>query len=256
MTRNNHKKSLTRRLHRWIGAGASLFVIFMVLSGVLINHSGGFSLDQKQVSHPALLNWYGLTGPARVQSYSAAGHWLSVAGSQLYLDGLYVAPVTGAVGAVFSGEMFLFAAEKEVLLIDGLGRLIERQDWNPPGGHTADAIGLLDNKEVVISSGGVLWLADAGFLNWHPPADPLAEPQWSQTGDTPEDMLGAIKQHYRGTGLSVERVLIDLHSGRILGDAGILLYDLLAMLVGFLALSGLVMWVRISRKSSGKHAKT
>ncbi|MFT5351416.1 MAG: hypothetical protein ACI9MF_002239 [Gammaproteobacteria bacterium] len=49
---------------------------------------------------------------------------------------------------------------------------------------------------------------------------------------------------YRGKGLSLERILLDLHSGRLLGNAGVFIVDLAALFFVFLALSGSWMWLR------------
>jgi len=47
-------------------------------------------------------------------------------------------------------------------------------------------------------------------------------------------------------------VLLDLHSGRIFGPVGVLVYDLLALTLGFLAISGLVLWFRGRRNGKSK----
>ena len=52
MARKKRKASTLRRLHRSIGAAAVVFVLFIVISGIAINHSHGLGLDRKYVSHP------------------------------------------------------------------------------------------------------------------------------------------------------------------------------------------------------------
>ena len=49
---------------------------------------------------------------------------------------------------------------------------------------------------------------------------------------------------YRGEVLSLQRLLLDMHSGRFFGSKGVWVYDLLALLVFLLAGSGLVLWIR------------
>ena len=63
-------------------------------------------------------------------------------------------------------------------------------------------------------------------------------------------MRQAIVRHYRGNGMSLERILLDSHSGRIFGTAGVIIYDILALAVGFLAISGLVLWLRGRRNGN------
>ena len=69
MTPRNRKNSLARRLHRSFGAGAAIFVLFMVLSGIAINHSNDLGLDQRPVVQTLLLDWYGLDKPKVLRLY-------------------------------------------------------------------------------------------------------------------------------------------------------------------------------------------
>ena len=87
MAHKTKRGSLTRRLHRRFGLGAAAFILFMVLSGLAINHSRDLELDQRHVELPLILGWYGIGEPENIRSYEAGGHWLSFTGSQLYLDG-------------------------------------------------------------------------------------------------------------------------------------------------------------------------
>jgi uncharacterized iron-regulated membrane protein len=52
----------------------------------------------------------------------------------------------------------------------------------------------------------------------------------------------------------MEQLFLDLHSGRIFGTAGTLIYDLLALVVGFLAISGVVLWFRGLRNGKKKRS--
>ena len=70
MNLKKRKASKARRLHRSLGAGAAVFVIFMVLSGLAINHSNGLGLDQRHVSQSLLLDWYGLGKLENIHSFA------------------------------------------------------------------------------------------------------------------------------------------------------------------------------------------
>ena len=241
-----------RRLHRSLGAGAAVFVIFMVLSGLAINHSNDLGLDQRHVSQPFLLGWYGLDGPDQIRSFSAGSDWVSFAGSQLYFNDNAILTVTNGVGVVSSGDMLIVAGSDELLLLDPNGRLIERIPWSPIGEGPIGSIGLLADGSVTIKSQHQLWLADAQLLGWQQAEAATIIPIWSSPGSAPETFQQAITHQYRGDGLSLERVLLDFHSGRIFGFLGVVIYDLLALAVGFLAISGLIFWLRGRRNGNGK----
>jgi len=255
MTRKKHRLSATRRWHRSVGASSAVFVIFMVFSGLAINHANSLGLDRSHVSQSFLLDWYGLGEPESIKSFAIEENWLSFAGSQVYLDGEQVSTLSGGVGAVFNGGMLIAAGSDELLLLDREGGLIERLPWEQPGSISIESIGLLGDGSVSVKTGDRLWLADAQLLQWQSVNKATVTPTWSAPASAPGAIHLAITQQYRGAGLSLERLLLDLHSGRFFGSAGVLVYDLLALAIGFLAISGLILWARGRRNGKNRLSK-
>ena len=251
MTPKQRRASLIRRSHRSLGASAAIFIIFMVISGIIINHSHSLELDRRHLSASYLLEWYGLAGPEKIVSYELGEDWLSFAGSQVFLNDSGVSNISNAVGATRYQDMFIIAATDELLLLDKTGQLIERQSWENHGTKPIESIGLLTGGAVVLKSGQVNWQADTDFIAWNPTVDARVEPDWSAPTPTPQNLEQAITRQYRGEGPSLERLLLDLHSGRFFGPVGVLIYDLIALALGFLAISGLVLWARGRR--NGKY---
>ncbi len=252
MARRKLKASALRRLHRSIGAAAAVFVLFIVISGIAINHSNDLGLDQKHVTQSSLLDWYGLGAPDKLLSFEAGERRLSFAGSQLYLDDKPVATVSGGVGAVSSGELLIAAGSDELLLLDHDGNLVERLPWAGVDTAAIESIGLDANDGVLVKSGGRVWSADAELLSWQLSDEATANIGWATPAPAPDDLREAIARSYRGHGPSVEQVLLDLHSGRFFGTAGVIVYDLLALALGFLAFSGFVLWLRSRRNGKSK----
>lgn len=262
MARKNGRASMARQLHRSMGALAAIFVVFMVLSGLAINHSAGLSLKEQTVSTSLLLDHYGLEAPRDIRSFSVGDDWLSFAGSQVYLNEKNVSSLGGGIGAVANEFAIVVAGTGELLMLDHQGTLIERMPWELPGtGSTADSstgsiesIGLLAGKQVIVESAGNRWLADEELLDWQNAEELNTEIAWATPAVTPAALRTTIISSYRGEGLSMERLLLDFHSGRIFGPIGVLIYDLLALAVGGLAISGLVFWMqgRRNNKSSRK----
>ena len=244
MARKKPRASVTRRNHRTIGAVASVFVMFMVLSGLALNHSNGLGLDQRHVSQSLLLHWYGIGEPEYIHSFAVRDDWLSFAGSQLYFNDINVATMSNGVGAVSSGDLIVAAGSSDILLLNLKGQLIERLPWDQFDDGQIESLGLLRDDTVALKSSRQLWLADAQLLNWRPSGDVVQQPAWSAPAQTPKVLRQAITQNYQGDGLSLEQLILDLHSGRIFGQAGVIVYDLLALILGFLAVSGLILWLR------------
>ncbi len=248
MARKSQKVSVTRRFHRSVGVVASVFILFMVISGLTINHSNQLGFDQRQITKSFLLNWYGLHEPQDIYSFAVGNDWLSFTGSQLYLNGNPVSTISNGVGAVAIQDMIIAAGGNELLLLTYKGELIERIDWKIYSADPVDSIGLLNGGAVVVRSMGQLWLPDSELLGWQRVETPVTSPVWSRSEPAPLELQQAVIQSYSG-GLSLEQFLLDIHSGRIFGTAGILVYDLLAVIVAFMAISGLILWVRGRRKN-------
>lgn len=252
MNLKKRRSSTIRRLHRSLGAIAAVFILFMVLSGMVINHSNGLGLDQRHVSQTSILSWYGLGAPEHILSFSVGDDWIIYAGSQVFLNDRQVSTTSNGVGAVINDHMLIAASGDELLLLDTNGQLIERQPWDAAEAGPIESIGLLTDSTVVLRSTDQLWLADAELLSWQPVDEVVSKPKWSTPESAPLTLVQNVKEHYRGEGLSVERLLLDFHSGRIFGPIGVLIYDLLALAVGFLSISGLILWLR--GKRNGKRS--
>lgn len=237
--------SAIRRKHRSVGAALAVFILFMVLSGITINHTDGLGLAQRHVSNPYLLEHYGINTPAML-NFPLAGNWLSLAGSKLYFNTTAVTDIASGIGAVATEQWLVVAGRDELILLDRMGRLVERINWQQPG--VVEAIGLTADERVMVISTSGAWLADVELLAWQQVSGEMPAVQWASAAAAPDTLQQAVTRHYRGDGLSVERLLLDLHSGRIFGPLGVLMYDLLALATGFLALSGLVLWSRNRRK--------
>jgi hypothetical protein len=61
-------------------------------------------------------------------------------------------------------------------------------------------------------------------------------------------MLDSLQGQYRGRGLSFERVIADVHSGRIVTITGPYLMDAVAILLIILSITGIAMWLRPRKK--------
>ena len=70
---------------------------------------------------------------------------------------------------------------------------------------------------------------------------------WAIPASTDTHLKKMLQYHYRGEVLPVERVLLDLHSGRFFGPLGPWLIDASAVLLVFLSLTGSWMWLKRRR---------
>ena len=139
------------------------------------------------------------------------------------------------VGAV-QGEGFLIIGTSDTIhLIEENGQLIEKISWQ------AGIISRLGHlKEAAyIQSGGDTFSSSDGFLTWRRSVE---EPEWVVVQKPPRVIEESVLLAFRGRGLPWERVLLDLHSGRIFGPWGSYVMDAAAVVLFLLVVSGIYNW--------------
>lgn len=242
--------ALTRLLqgwHRTVGVVAALFLVFLGGTGVMLMHSDRFGLPAQQVQSRWLLDWYGIRPPPPPRGYQRDGHWFSEAGGRLYFDTIEIPHTAGVLLGAFrsdgqAGE-WLVVTDLQAVTVDEDGKVLER--FGREAGLPADltAAGLDAAGAIILASASARfrYAAASGEFVAASPAGTVA---WSSGTAPPTAIANAIARSYSGDGISVERVLLDLHSGRLFGAPGVVVVDLAALVLLFLATSGLYLWFR------------
>lgn len=241
------------RFHRLTGTVAAAFVAGLALTGIALNHTEELALDARYVSSRWLLAWYGMTLPERVVSYRVGADWVSQVGERLYFNAREIeGEYPPLVGAVALPTRRVIGVEGRLLVLTAQGELIETLGGahGVPAGMLA--LGVRDNKRLVVRAAHGDYLADEELLSWQESGRAI-EAKWARPAEAPPRLRQSLLEAYRGRLLSVERVLRDLHSGRLLGRYGHLVMDLAAAGILLLAASGVWMWfLRNNRRTGGK----
>lgn len=228
------------RWHRRTGVAICLFVLVLAATGVLLNHSTGLGLDGRFVHWQWLTRHYG-DDSGDLRAFPVDGRWLSRAiDGRLYLDSAEVATCHGElVGVALVEPLLLAACEEELVLLTRSGELVESLTASTGLPVPLAGLGLFEGA-VALRSSGQWVLADLDSLTFEqrPPAGSMI-PQLT-AGKLPADIQQNIPAPARW--LTWERVLLDLHSGRILGGAGVWLVDGVGVLLICIAFSGVTMW--------------
>lgn len=255
MTRHHKQKSPARLLrslyiwHRYIGISTALFVIVLTVTGLVLNHTDELELDSSYIQSDLLLNWYGIDSPGGLTSYTSGPVSVTAVNDQVFWGNEPLSHVSVPLtGLLLYRDLVVIAAGGVLSLYTIDGELIEKLEHvaGVPAGILA--IGITAQQLLAAKTAQGIYLTDDGMLEWGKAENP--EVLWSVASPVPDELKEALQVIYRGTGLPVERVLLDLHSGRIFGRAGVYLVDAAAILFLLLAMSGVWLWTR--RRASVK----
>lgn len=248
MSRRRHHRLKLKSFyvwHRYMGITAAIFAVLLSITGIALNHTEELRLDESFIEANWLLNWYGIEEPQKNSGFQTSGHWITLVGDRLYVDGAALeGHFSDLAGAVTLDDLLIVIADGDALLLTGDGELVERlgRQSGVPAGITE--IGRSHDAQLVARASHGFYTADDGLLRWHHIEIGNDQVSWSRSEPVPAEQLAVLKQHYRGNIIPLERVLLDLHSGRIFGKAGPWVMDAAAVLLIALALTGTFIWIK------------
>ncbi len=234
--------------HRYIGLAAALFVLVLSVTGILLNHTERLGFDQQHVQTDLVLDWYGIHAPQTMTSFEVGTRRITLFGRHLYLDTLELpGEHQQLIGATKFTDYIVIAVDHNILLFSPQGELVERLggvDGVPSGMRSLGIDGL---GSLVVNGAHAIYRPNIDFLNWAHWEGDAKTIEWKQSTPLPGPLYRKLVGHYRGEVLPVERVLLDLHSGRIFGRYGVWAMDAAAVLLILLTVTGTWMWLRRRR---------
>jgi hypothetical protein len=236
-----------RAWHRKLGIFAAFFIIFLSLSGMALNHTTALSLAHQPINSSWLLNHYGIASPKDVRFYQNTA--LQVTDNLLWLNGKVILESNSElIAATFINapeNIVLAASSDQVYLYNFQGELIDQlgEDFDVPTNISALSI---DKNNVVVKTPVGYFQTNTDFLVWQE-VNFVTEPAWIKPSSVSDTLVADAELAYRSQFLTLERIVLDAHSGRIFGIFGVLFMDFVAILLILLSLSGLYIWIRYAR---------
>lgn len=239
------KESLTTRLfrrwHKRLGVAAALFFGLLALSGVALNHVDVFELDTTRITTPWLMSWYGLKPAVPQQCFRLEGKFFCWQGDVWALGGRTLKPGRGEpIGAVHVDNMTWVATTESIYLYDAEGSLVDKIERELLPDAPIRRLGVHDNR--LAAAIGNLVYSSADGISWERLSSKTAV-SWSRLGPLPESQQRELAPLFAPS-LTLQRIVSDLHSGRIFGRYGVIIIDALAMILTLLAISGIWMFLR------------
>ncbi|MFC1603251.1 PepSY domain-containing protein [Pseudomonadota bacterium] len=246
MTTHSKKQSKRRyslhQWHRYLGLFAGLFTLWVTLSGIALNHSAELAFDQQY----APSNW-SLTGDSiktpSIIAYRSADRWVSQLNDRIYIDTQEITVSNNPlIGAANLQQMQVVATVDSLWLFDNSGQLIEQIDWSLMLPANPTRLGIIQEKRLAMQVANDWYSADESMLSWQP--IPRQTVHIVQSAQLPQIITQQLLDAYNGKSTTYEQLLLNLHTGRILGEYGVYLIDLIALILATLALSGFTVWLK------------
>lgn len=243
--------SLARWIRRWharMGIAAALFFLVLIVTGIALNHTERLGLAQTPVRSEALTSWYGLP-PVRILAVYAAGEFIATPTDWLYRGKRLTEGGGAVVGVKNLPNMLVVATEESLSLYTHSGERIEILRGNALPAHAIIGVGSLNETIVLKTAAGLFGSPDG--LDWQTVSG--SGVIWSYA-TAPDANISKRVSEQVAPSLPLERIVLDLHSGRLLGRFGPYLMDGAAIILLVLSLSGVwIQWRNWRQKRRHPH---
>jgi PepSY-associated transmembrane protein len=251
MTR--HKKKFPAFLwHRRLGLLLVFFIIILAVTGIMLNHTNALQLGHTKVTNAIVLSLYEINPHSPILSYQTKEHIFSQLDEQIYFDHKKLLSVKQQLrGVTNTGEIIILVLSQDVILLSREGELIDRYALAQK--TEIEHIGIYQNKVIIKMMDQTIWQADDDIINWLPVES--MQMTWAPPIQIKDNLKQQLLEQYRGEGLPLERIVLDIHSGRIFGKPGVFVMDAVAIIMLFLSLSGIWMWWQRRLKQRSKQRR-
>ncbi len=235
---------ILRRWHARIGIAAALFFLALAATGVALNHVAEFGLNTHRVHSGWLARLLRPGTQSAAAAFEAGSHLIVAGGGNLLFDGKRISEDAPApLGVVALPEGIYVAMAGSLSEYSSEGQLIEKisTELLPPAPLLA--LGRADNRLALKTASGIF--AASSDLQWK--SDAGKDVAWS--APRPLSELEHVRLDERLVpGISLATVLVEIHSGRILGRHGPLFMDAVAVALAALSVMGAFVFLRSHRK--------
>jgi len=237
--------------HRWLGFAATVFLVILSLTGLALNHTERLKLDQIVLRSEWILNQYGMAGGSQIRSYRISEtDTISYLDGQLFFNQAPLLASEAPVGLALEPQFTLVVCPNALIYLTPDGELIEKLPRNQlPMADSIQQIGQSPEKRPILATASGVWSTDENWLNFESydgsyTVTPLPLAQLNPIQEA------RLLEAFQGEGITLYRVLLDLHSGRLFGWGGRTVMDLTAIAILLLIASGLAGYFRRTRRKT------
>lgn len=250
------KKLKARKIHFALSYFAAIILGLMIITGVLLNHSDLFKLDKIKIQQPWLLQWYGYEMPTIIQAFPIENNWLTEINQpgeptpKLYWNQTPLNITTSthdSLQEVINLSQFILLLQSQHLtLLTHNGEWIESialpdtLKTHPSLKQTKPQFITTPSQRILLLKNHQAWLLSDDLnalmlVNFPETTKPLLD---TKADRLPSQQADALFAQYDSP-LSLEKIILELHSGYFFGKVGPFLLDVFALLLLVMIISGI-----------------
>ncbi len=227
------------KLHRLVGLFSAIILLMLAITGIALNHTETLKLDSKFIHSTPILDWYGIQVPTTSLNFSSSKYYISQLNNELYFQNKFLKHSSEKlIGLVETANYLAIGLEDSLLLITFTGEIIEQISM-----PNLSNIGYNSQQQIVLQQAQAVLFSSDDLLTWQLQTM-NSQVKWSLATPLSAAQQQLLLQNFRNRILPLERFILDLHSGRLFGNFGVIIVDLSGIALILLTLSGCSVWIR------------
>lgn len=244
---HSETKRLLSPLYRLIAIICVFLLVILTLTGLILNNAESLGLSKSYVKSEWLLNQYNIKPPQNYSSFAVGNHYITASEGSLYFNHQVLNNnISGLKGAAALNNFIVAVTSSSLFLFTLNGELIDQQSLPKEKIGTVNGIAV-EGEQLIIGTNRGMFAASENFDSFNS-INFFKTPEWIISVKLPESHWQTLQQNIRGQALNWERVLIDIHKGRLFSPLGPWVMDAAAILFLLMAISGIWLWTRKKRR--------
>lgn len=230
------RRHFARKWHRWLGFVVAFPLLWLAITGVLLNHAQSLGLNDRMVTSPWILRHYNQLPEGRPLAFRVGDRLVTEWGSELFLDEKALLLQGELVGAVAYKGQLVIATPDKIGVFDGSDEmLLELDDLSLPA-TPIQGVDVIEGR-LYLAAADQFFVLSEDFFSAEKSTETFVMTSPKGLLSEEEKALSAVVRSRRGMPFS--RVILDAHSGSLFGWPGWLITDLAAFGLVVLTLLGL-----------------
>jgi len=248
MARKGRRQTRIRRLHSWLGIILLIPLVVACVTGMILNHTVDLDLSNRHTSASWIQARYGMELEGEPEAYGLEGKaYAATWDGHIFHASSIVDDSSSLVAAVPLRDGTAVVTTTAVHYFDLAGELVETMSSATLPATPISRAGRTGDLTLVLESPTGTFTSDENLLSFTESPDDQ-ETFWSTVVTPSESDVKTWKTTFSGDGVPLDRVILDLHSGRFFGTVGKWIYDITVVGVLVLSVTGFVLFLRGRRR--------
>ena len=236
-----------RKLHKYIGFTFSLFILHLTITGILLTYPETFKIKEAYISNYFILKKYNMETHEEVYGIKDIEDQVITINNNVYINGKFIDKFYDEIVSLYyhKNESKVYVLSKSLIgiyILETFDQEIEIKDIiSIQNIYDLNSIGLnLSSKEVLFKNDSQYFKIKENKLLKFLTNNNKIHIKWFNLSAVNKDLAKYYLQFHQGEGVSVTRVLTELHNGKFFGSIFTLILFISSLSLLFLTISSFI----------------